>query len=579
MINAIPKSSLVRAAGISASFALVSVVLLDSSCTQPAPAPDTSTATFAAGTDDSLGTFRYDGGSFELQADARGALNEVRGDSGYFQINSDGTLKRVAGSDGGTFTTTRNSDDTLTIDVDDPELGQVSVTASLEGRPELLAARTRIATTTSTATATASAKPLAPQSRELDDFEALDLTTFCQVTNACALAELYTNLFVEDVIPLLEEAAVKKQPLLGFLPTDELHKLVQDQTNKALDTNLEFCREWNKVVQELDDNPCTSSDDPQPEEPQDCSANGTCNLNCPDTEPDPDCSNDEICTAKGFCCIGDQICDIRRCNELDADCTNFLLCDRLHGCCDDDNRCDAAVDGLECAEPDADCAYCGVADEVCIERCTPTDPDCEGSNDCPLDALCDATCAGIDPDCVLCGADDAATCITDCDPPDPDCTVVANITAEGSVSSSSTYHDDSGFDATRAADGSTSSNWFSDGHGGGGPDADSEVFTWTYNSVSNTSIARIETDPETFEGGGSFGFATVQVLVLDVAGETVYDSGFQPMSGHAVDLNVLPPDGTEGRTVILTLVDHQDSTCGGFSEFRVFGLRDISEVN
>jgi len=551
-----------------------SLFVVVAGCMPTEPTTGTSTVAFEPGAGDSLGTVSYDGGSFELLTDERGTLDEVSTDTGSFQINENGTLRRLANADGGTFTTTRNSDDTLTVDVDDPELGAFSVTASLEGRPELLATRPG----TSGSVSGFSSKPRLVHARELDDFEELDLTTFCQLTNGCALAELYADLFVEDLIPFIEEAAVRKQPLLGLMTDDKLRELVSGQVDSALDAQLEFCREWNLLVQELDDNPCTSSDDPEPDAEQDCSSNGTCNANCPDTQPDPDCSNAEICAAKQFCCSGDQICDIRRCNGLDADCTNFLLCDRLGGCCNDDDRCDASVDGLTCPEQDDDCPFCGVADDVCIEDCDPSDPDCPDSEDCPVDSFCDVACAGTDPDCVLCIADEQAVCVTACDPPDPDCTIEANITAEGGVSSSSTFGDDNGFLATNAVDGSTATNWFSDGRGGGGPDSDSEVFTWTFGAFRNTSISRVETDPETFEGGGEFGFATVQVLVQDIAGGTVFDSGFLAMSGAFVDLNVAMPEGTEGRSIILTLVNHQDSSCGGFSEFRVFGLRDVSEV-
>ena len=503
-----------------------------------------------------------------------GSLTDVNAsDGGGFSVDDSGAFKAFVSDDGGSYTLAAVDDQTVAVSIDDPELGQLTVTASLEGYPELASAF-------STDDAALKAVPGQPVSehvgpakddvsaRDLDDFEELDLTTFCQITNACALSELYTELFLDDVVDMIQSDLI-------IIP----RAIIQGRIDKAMEAQREFCQEWNAVVFELDDNPCTSSDDPPDEdqEPQDCSANGECNTECPDTEPDPDCSNAAICGAKGFCCEGDQVCDIQRCNELDPDCTNFLFCDRLDACCDDDDRCDTSADGLACPTEDADCSFCGVADDVCIEDCVPADPDCPDSENCATDEFCEQDCAGVDPDCALCAADESATCVSNCELQDPDCTVVANITGLGFTSSSSVFENRSEFRASLGADGSTGTNWFSDGEGGGGPDSDSEVFSWTFSDLTNTSMTSIQTDPETFEGGGGFGFAGVQVLVQDVSGATVYDSGFLTMSGFQVDIDISLPADTEGRTVILTLISHQDSSCGGFSEFRVFGLRDISE--
>lgn len=305
-------------------------------------------------------------------------------------------------------------------------------------------------------------------------------------------------------------------------------------------------------------------------EPQDCSDNGECNVLCPDVEPDPDCSNAEICFAKKFCCGSDLVCDIQRCNELDSDCTNFLFCDRLGGCCDDDNVCHTEIDGRACPQEDQDCSFCGIDDDVCIRGCTPDDPDCSDTVSCPQDNRCEVECAGVDPDCALCEADALGTCVSDCAIPDPDCFAVTNITAEGTPFASSVFNDN--FLTIRATDGDSATNWFSGGTGGGGPDSNSESFTWVRNLSGDTSITRIETDPETVDGG--FGFLVVQVLVLNAADAIVFDSGFLTMAASQVDLNVSLPEGIVGNRVILTLVTHENSSCGGFSEFRVFGLRD-----
>lgn len=555
--------------GIAVCTGTLLMILPNSGCAPSGPPSPSSTAMFTPGSGDSLGTFSYDGGSFELQSDAEGKLAAITSeDVGSFSIDENGNLSRIMSLDGGVFVITRTDAETLSIDVDDPELGMLIVSVSLTQYPALRTARSVVnGLQTLTVHSAATTPKTSPTARELDDFGELDLSTFCQITNGCALAELYATLFLDDVVDMIQSDLV-------IVP----RSIIQGQVDDALKAQREFCQEWNGIVQELDDNPCTSSDDPEPETPEDCSPNGACNVNCPDTEPDPDCSNAEICAAKGFCCVGDQVCDIQRCNELDADCTNFDFCDRLATCCDDDDRCDTTVNGHGCPESDDDCAYCGNLDDVCILNCSPSDPDCEGSDTCPRDDFCEVDCAGADPDCALCGADESSTCINDCDPPDPDCTVVTNITAEGSVSSSSVYQDRDDFQTYLAVDGSTGTNWFSDGRGGGGPGPEAEVFTWVFNEVRNTSITRIETDPDTFEGGGKFGFASVQVLVQDLAGETVYDSGVLSMSAFRVDLNLALPEGVEGRTIILTLIVHQDNSCGGFSEFRVFGLRDVGEL-
>lgn len=314
-----------------------------------------------------------------------------------------------------------------------------------------------------------------------------------------------------------------------------------------------------------------------PSDTRDCSPNGECNVMCPDVEPDPDCTNDALCRAKEFCCPTDLVCDIRRCNEPDLNCTNDVLCDLRQGCCRDDDVCDTAADGIQCPQMDQDCSNCPArsdeTDEVCIRGCTPADPDCLGSDACPEDNRCDRDCPGEDADCTRCEADAFGSCVADCEPPDPDCLVETNITAEGTASASSTFQDDSTYLPFRATDRNVGSNWFSDGKGGGGPDADSELFTWLRNLSGDTSITRIETDPETFPDG-AFGFSIVEVRVWSSANEVVFFSGPLTMTASRVDLDVSVPDGTRGNRVVLTLINHEDPSCGGFSEFRVFGLRD-----
>lgn len=238
--------------------------------------------------------------------------------------------------------------------------------------------------------------------------------------------------------------------------------------------------------------------------------------------------------------------------------------------CTRDSDCTAASAGAACV--DSCCFECETDDQcegeqTCSESLECVDPCsfcCEG------DGFCDTGDACSDPDCAMCGED--GTCITGCETEDIDCFVVTNITGEGGVSASSIFDDN--FPAAGAVDGRTDTNWFSDG---GSASDNAEVFTWVRTEAENASITRVETDPETFQGGGGFGFGQAQVTVLDVAGNEVYSSGFMSLAAFQVDLSVSLPAGVEGRTVQILLVDHQDPSCGGIAEFRVFGLRLAEE--
>jgi hypothetical protein len=111
-----------------------------------------------------------------------------------------------------------------------------------------------------------------------------------------------------------------------------------------------------------------------------CPDDNQCDIvECPSSEPDPDCSHAELCAGLGLCCPDDGICDLARCppEEIDADCTNFLVCERLGRCCDDE-RCDASE--VACPTEDYDCTLCAEDDGVCIADCDPPDPDCAAAN-------------------------------------------------------------------------------------------------------------------------------------------------------------------------------------------------------
>jgi hypothetical protein len=148
--------------------------------------------------------------------------------------------------------------------------------------------------------------------------------------------------------------------------------------------------------------------------------------------------------------------------------------------------------------------------------------------------------------------------------------VNVNITGLGGASASSRFSAD--FPVAAALDGNSGSSWFSNG----GTDEDnSEVYTWQLVEDAEYIISRVEVDPEQFEGGGKFGFAAGTLQILNANGGVAFsqDYGF---AGSRVVIDQAIPEGTLGRTVQLILVGHQDQSCGGFAELRVFGRQPSS---
>ncbi|GJM26980.1 MAG: hypothetical protein DHS20C16_33950 [Phycisphaerae bacterium] len=143
--------------------------------------------------------------------------------------------------------------------------------------------------------------------------------------------------------------------------------------------------------------------------------------------------------------------------------------------------------------------------------------------------------------------------------------VNTNITGLGGGSASSRFSAD--FPVAAALDADSFSSWFSDG----GTDEDnSEVYTWQLVQDTEYIISRVEVDPEQFEGGGKFGFAGGTLRILDASGGVAFsqDYGF---AASRVEIDQAIPEGTRGRSVQLILNVHQDQSCGGFAELRVFG--------
>lgn len=141
-----------------------------------------------------------------------------------------------------------------------------------------------------------------------------------------------------------------------------------------------------------------------------------------------------------------------------------------------------------------------------------------------------------------------------------------NLTSEGTVTASTTFNGD--FPATASVDGLLTTSWFSTGpEGGGGP----SVYSWS--TVTDRCINRIEVDDNSMHSNGSFqeeyGFTSAVVRVLQddiVVFEETVPLGASPDGPFAVETG-----GMLGSRVLLELGGHENTGCGGFSELRVIG--------
>jgi hypothetical protein len=143
--------------------------------------------------------------------------------------------------------------------------------------------------------------------------------------------------------------------------------------------------------------------------------------------------------------------------------------------------------------------------------------------------------------------------------------VEVDVTAEGSVSASSVFGGDD-FPASLAVDGSRLTSWFSDGAAGG----PTETFEWVgarddlLTSISVLSNAQHPRSP-------GFGFGSVRIEVRNAAGQLVSGGTFALPGATDPDVTVMP--NVSGRSVRLTFTDHDDPSCGGFSELVIRALR------
>lgn len=146
----------------------------------------------------------------------------------------------------------------------------------------------------------------------------------------------------------------------------------------------------------------------------------------------------------------------------------------------------------------------------------------------------------------------------------PDCRVAreAQLTDTGFVSVSSTFD---GFPKELAVDGDTATSWFSTG-----PEPGPSNFRWS--SPETRCITRIELDGNTDhpEFAFDYGFETITLRILDVDSNVVYEHVHNAAGTPDPDM-VVDIGGVEARIVEFELDGHEDPTCGGFAELRVFG--------
>ncbi|MBL4685179.1 MAG: hypothetical protein JKY37_11360 [Nannocystaceae bacterium] len=143
----------------------------------------------------------------------------------------------------------------------------------------------------------------------------------------------------------------------------------------------------------------------------------------------------------------------------------------------------------------------------------------------------------------------------------------ANVTADGSVTASSTFGDNE-FPAALAVDVDAATSWFS---AGPGPNAAPSVFSWTVDEPLCLSAVTLtgngaHSNPDFHEG---FGFGAVTIRAF-LGRETVFGQEF-PLDGSPDPSVTAALDGVLADRIELELVGHEDPICGGFSELVVTG--------
>jgi hypothetical protein len=142
-----------------------------------------------------------------------------------------------------------------------------------------------------------------------------------------------------------------------------------------------------------------------------------------------------------------------------------------------------------------------------------------------------------------------------------------DVTSEGAVQASSVFGGDQ-FPAALAVDDDRRTAWFSDGAAGG----ETETYRWTGTRDDRiASIAILSNAQHATPQFRSFGFGSVRIQVLDIAGVPVFDAVRDLPGATDPDIDVAPV--VVGHSVLLTFTGHDDPSCGGFSELHIVARR------
>jgi serine/threonine protein kinase len=142
-----------------------------------------------------------------------------------------------------------------------------------------------------------------------------------------------------------------------------------------------------------------------------------------------------------------------------------------------------------------------------------------------------------------------------------------SISSEGSVSATSTYSGQ--FPVSAGVDGNVRTSWFS----AGARDGNTTTYTWTGQRDDRITDVVIvgnaqNSDPANRRG---FGYGSVEIQVIDGAGNVVYDQGFSGPSTAVNEVHATP--NAVGRRVVLKLSGRESSDCGGFGELNIVAAR------
>jgi hypothetical protein len=142
-----------------------------------------------------------------------------------------------------------------------------------------------------------------------------------------------------------------------------------------------------------------------------------------------------------------------------------------------------------------------------------------------------------------------------------------SISGEGAVSATSTYSGQ--FPVSAGVDGNPRTSWFS----AGARDGNTTTYTWSGQRDDRITDVVIvgnaqNSDPANRRG---FGYGSVEIQVIDAAGNVVYDQGFSGPSTAVNEVHANP--NVVGRRVVLKLSGRESPDCGGFGELNIVAAR------